>query len=142
MARFKAEIPDEILKDVNYIDSNFEKIFGGMTQAGAQVALNAVWQNMPESLKQSFGSDNVTLTRVYRTPTDDGINTKVIVTGYFINSRGKKTPAPLVANQFEYGRSYPNFPVQPFFRKSFKKNQIKQEMMEAQKKLSGGILDE
>ena len=47
-----------------------------------------------------------------------------------------------VANMFEYGSSKKNYPKHPFFRKSFKKEQIMQAMKEAQKKLSGGLLDE
>ena len=113
-----------------------------MTQAGAEVVYKNVISSLPEALKSSGFTKNVKLSRVYRTPSDDGINTKVMITGYFKNKEGKKTPAPLVANMFEYGSDKKNYPKQPFFRKSFKKSHIMKAMEEAQKNLSGGLLDE
>ena len=142
MAKFTANIDDSVLKDIQYIDKDFERIFGGMTQAGAEVVYKNVIATLPEPLKSSGFSSHVKLSKVYRTPSDDGINTKVMITGYFKNKEGKKTPAPLVANMFEYGSSKRKYPKHPFFRKSFKKSQIMKAMEEAQKTLSGGLLDE
>ena len=142
MAKFVADIDDSVLKDISYIDKQFDHIFGGMTKAGAEVVYKNVIANLPESLRSSGFSSHVKLSRVYKTPSDDGINTKVMIAGYFINKDGRKTPAPLVANMFEYGSSKKNYPKQPFFRKSFKKSQIMKAMEEEQKKLSGGLLDE
>ena len=142
MAKFTANIDNSVLKDIQYIDKDFERIFGGMTQAGAEVVYKNVIATLPEPLKSSGFSSYVKLSRVYKTPSDYGINTKVMITGYFTNEKGKKTPVPLVANMFEYGSSKKNYPKHPFFRKSFKKAQIMQAMEEAQKKLSGGLLDE
>lgn len=142
MAKIIADIDDSVLKDISYIDKQFDHIFGGMTKAGAEVVYKNVISALPESLRSSGFSSHVKLSRVYKTPSDDGINTKVMITGYFINKDGRKTPAPLVANMFEYGSSKKKYPKQPFFRKSFKKSQIKKAMEEAQKNLSGGLLDE
>nr|DAL63834.1 MAG TPA_asm: hypothetical protein [Caudoviricetes sp.] len=142
MAKFTFDIDDSVLKDISYIDKQFDHIFGGMTKAGAEVVYKNVISALPEALKSSGFSSHVKLSRVYRTPSDDGINTKVMITGYFINKDGRKTPAPLVANMFEYGSDKRNYPKQPFFRKSFKRSQIMKAMEEAQKNLSGGLLDE
>lgn len=142
MAKFVFDIDDSVLKDISYIDKQFDHIFGGMTKAGAEVVYKNVISSLPEALKSSGFTKNVKLSRVYKTPSDDGINTKVMITGYFKNNEGKKTPAPLVANMFEYGSSKKKYPKQPFFRKSFKKSQIMKVMEEAQKNLSGGLLDE
>ena len=142
MARFTFDIDDSVMKDINYIDKQFDHIFGGMTKAGAEVVYKNVVSSLPGQLKSSGFSNCVKLSRVYKTPSDYGINTKVMITGYFTNEKGKKTPVPLVANMFEYGSSKKNYPKHPFFRKSFKKAQIMQAMEEAQKKLSGGLLDE
>lgn len=142
MAKFVADIDESVLKDISYIDKQFDHIFGGMTKAGAEVVYKNVISALPESLRSSGFSSHVKLSKVYRTPSDDGINTKVMITGYFKNKEGKKTPAPLVANMFEYGSDKRNYPKQPFFRKSFKKSQIMKAMEEAQKNLSGGLLDE
>ena len=142
MAKLVLDIDDSVLKDISYIDKQFDHIFGGMTKAGAEVVYKNVISALPESLRSSGFSSHVKLSKVYKTPSDDGINTKVMITGYFINKDGRKTPAPLVANMFEYGSSKKNYPKQPFFRKSFKKSQIMKAMEEEQKKLSGGLLDE
>lgn len=142
MAKIVFDIDDSVLKDISYIDKQFDHIFGGMTQAGAEVVCKNVIANLPEALKSSGFTKNVKLSRVYKTPSDDGINTKVMITGYFKNKEGKKTPAPLVANMFEYGSDKRKYPKHPFFRKSFKKSQIMKAMEETQKKLSGGLLDE
>lgn len=142
MAKLVIDIDDSVLKDISYIDKQFDHIFGGMTKAGAEVVYKNVIANLPEALRSSGFSSHVKLSRVYKTPSDDGINTKVMITGYFINKDGRKTPAPLVANMFEYGSSKKNYPKQPFFRKSFKKSQIMKAMEEEQRKLSGGLLDE
>ncbi len=142
MAKFTFDIDDSVLKDISYIDKQFDHIFGGMTKAGAEVVYKNVIANLPESLRSSGFSSHVKLSKVYKTPSDDGINTKVMITGYFINKDGRKTPAPLVANMFEYGSSKKNYPKQPFFRKSFKRSQIMKAMEETQNSLSGGLLDE
>ena len=142
MAKLVIDIDDSVLKDISYIDKQFDHVFGGMTKAGAEVVYKNVRSALPESLRSSGFSSYVKLSRVYKTPSDDGINTKVMITGYFINKDRRKTPAPLVANMFEYGSSKKNYPKQPFFRKSFKKSQIMKAMEEAQKSLSGGLLDE
>nr|DAQ73109.1 MAG TPA: hypothetical protein [Caudoviricetes sp.] len=142
MAKIIVDIDDSVLKDISYIDKQFDHIFGGMTKAGAEVVYKNVISALPEPLRSSGFSSHVKLSKVYKTPSDDGINTKVMITGYFINKDGRKTPAPLVANMFEYGSDKRNYPKQPFFRKSFKKSQIMKAMEEEQKKLSGGLLDE
>ena len=135
MAKLVLDIDDSVLKDISYIDKQFDNIFGGMTKAGAEVVYKNVISALPGSLRSSGFAKNVKLSKVYKTPSDDGINTKVMITGYFINKDGRKTPAPL-------GSSKKNYPKQPFFRKSFKKSQIMKAMEEEQKKLSGGLLDE
>lgn len=140
MAKFVMQLPTEILKDIEYINGNSDKIFGEMTKAGAEVTLKNVKSNIPKSFVDSNIMNCLKVTKVYKTPSDQGINTKVGFFGYFTNHLGKKTPAPLVANVFEYGSS--KFTKQPFFRRSFKKAQIEQAMLEAQKKFSKGLLNE
>lgn len=140
MARFEMQLPDQIMKDFQRIYDDADNIFGAMTDAGADVVLQNVRANAPSSFKDSEIMNCLKKTRVYKTPSDDGINTKVAFYGYFTNKDGKKTPAPLVCNVFEYGSV--KFAKRPFFRKSFRKAQIEQAMLEAQKKASGGLLDE
>lgn len=140
MARFEMQLPTDIMKDIEFIEKNSDKIFGEMTKAGAEVTIKNVRTNIPRSFADSDIMNCLKITKIYKTPSDGGINTKVMFTGYFLNENGVRTPAPLVANVFEYGSS--KFTKRPFFRKSFKKAQIEQAMLEAQKEYSKGLLVE
>ena len=142
MAQFELELPEDILNDIRTIQTNADKIFGEMTQAGAQVAYNLIASAMPRGVDSSKMAKCLKMTRTYTTPSDDGINTKVAFYGYFENSKKKKVPAPLVANMFEYGSSTMDYPKHPFIRKAFKSKAIEDAMLRAQIKASGGILDE
>ena len=150
MARFQMQLPTEIMKDFNKIYDNTEQIFGAMTKAGAEVAEKNIKATVPVDEMAQY----LKLTRVYRTPSDDGINTKVYFSGYMpfkggrtsFSRGGYKTtkgiPVDFIAKIFEYGRSTSPFPKKPFMRKAFKKSQIEQAMLQAQKQASGGLLDE
>lgn len=164
MARFNLELPKEIMDDVQKIERNADKIFSGMVEAGAEV----VKSNMKANAPTSEISSRVKVSKTYKTPTDDGINRKVYVGGYIpfkgnrqsvtVPAKGKQytnkkgVPAGFVAMMYEYGSSGERtttdgenrgvFPKRPFVRKSFKKAQIEQAMLKAQKELSGGILDD
>ncbi len=141
MAKFNMELPTEIMKDFEKVYENSDKIFGGMTRAGAKVVYSNIRTNLPPELRDSGFIGCLRLTKTYKTPSDDGINTQATFDGYFTNKKGKRTPAPLVANMFEYGSSKREYPKKPFFRKSFKRKEIEQAMLDAQKKLSGGLLE-
>lgn len=140
MARFTMELPKDIMEDFKKIYDNSDEIFGAMTEAGAEVVLQNIKANVPASFKDSKIMNCLKVTKVYKTPSDDGINTKVGFYGYFENHKGETVPAPLVANVFEYGST--KFQKQPFLRKSFRKAQIEKAMLKAQKEASGGLLDE
>ena len=142
MAKFNMELPDDVIKDFKKIYDNTDEIFGKMTEAGAKVAMSNIRANLPAGVRNSAMMGCLKMTKTYKTPSDDGINTKVGFYGYFINENGERVPAPLVANVFEYGRSNAPFPKQPFLRKSFAKGQIERAMIAAQKQASGGLLDE
>lgn len=141
MAGFKLELPTELMNDLKKLYDNSDEIFGEMTQAGAEVVESNIRSNAPKGVKSSNMMDCLKTTKVYKTR-DGSINTKVGFYGYFKNENGETVPAPLVANVFEYGRSNAPFPKHPFVRKSFKKDQIEEAMRKAQKKASGGLIDE
>ena len=105
MARFDVELPNDLIKQFEALDVDAEKMLGNMTQAGAEVVYRNVMSNMPKSFKGSNIMKCLQKTKVYKTKSDDGINTKIAFYGYFINKRGVETPAPLVANVFEHGTS-------------------------------------
>lgn len=142
MAKFELELPDSIIDDLDNIYLNADVIFGKMTKAGAEVVMKNVKKNVPKSFVGSNIMHCLYMTKPYKTPSDDGINTQVGFYGYFINKKGKKVPAPLVANVFEYGRSDATFTRHPFFRKSFRKDEVEKAMLQAQLIASGGLLDD
>ena len=163
MAKFNLELPNDIIKEVQQINDNADAIFGGMVQAGAEV----VAENIKSAAPIPELKSRVKISKTYKTPTDDGINAKVYVGGYIpfkgnrtsitTHAKGKQytnkkgVPAGFVAMMYEYGSSERSttdgenrgvFPKKPFVRKSFKRKQIEEAMLKAQKELSGGILDE
>lgn len=142
MAKFELELPDSIIDDLDNIYDNCDEIFGKMTRAGAEVAMKNIRSNVPKSFRGSNIMHCLHMTRTYKTPSDDGINTQVGFYGYFTNKKGEKVPAPLVANVFEYGSSKLPFKKRPFLRKSFKKADIEKAMLQEQRRASGGLLDD
>lgn len=140
MAKFQVELPTELIKEIEKLKKNTEKICGEMVKSGAQVTYKKVLNNLPASLKKSNFKNCIRISKVYKTPSDGAINAKVmVVDGYYTNHLGKRTPAPLVANLFEYGRHDHKYPSHPFFRKSFKKKEITDALYTAFVKATGGI---
>lgn len=142
MAKFKFNLPSSLIKEIEKLEKNAEKTCGEMVKAGAEVVYKNVLNNLPPALKKSNFKNCVYVTKVYKTPSDGAINDKImVIDGYFTNHEGKKTPAPLVANLFEYGRHNHNYPSHPFFRKSFKKKQITDAFYLAFVKATGGAFN-
>ncbi len=138
MARFKAELPNETIKQFDKLEKDTHKMLAEMTEAGANVVLENIKASVPQSWHKSDIMKCLKVTRTYTTPSDDGVNTKVAFYGYFKNSNGETIPAPLVANVTEYGRSNSPYPKKPFMRKSFKKAQIEKAMQAVQDKYIKG----
>ena len=157
MAKFEMQLPNDIIKQFEQIYSYSDEIFGEMTKAGAEVVAENLRNYAPDILKPY-----VKITRIYRTLSDGGINTKTYFSGFIPfsnpnrkmfsrrggNSEGKVygdpyagVPAEFLANLYEYGRSTAPFPKHPFLRKSFNEEQIRKAMLDVQKKMSGGLLE-
>lgn len=134
MARFKAELPNDIIKQFESLEKDTDKMLKEMTEAGAKVVLSNIKSSVPASWYGSNIMKCLKVTKTYKTPSDDGVNTKIAFYGYFINRNKEKIPAPLVANVTEYGRSNSPYPKKPFMRKSFKKAQIEKAMQAVQDK--------
>lgn len=134
MAKAKFEIPKELLNQVKKLEHDTPEMMKAMVEAGAETVLERMKSNAPAGMKSSPIMNCLSSTRPYEAPSDDSINVKVGFAGYFTNEEGVRTPAPLVANIFEYGRSNSPFPKQPFMRKSFNKGAITKAMEAAQKK--------
>lgn len=146
MARFEAELPNDLIKQLGALEHDTEKLLGEMTKAGAKVVADSMKANAPNDLKPY-----VKTTRVYKTPSDGGINTKIYVSGYIPfsdpnrkgfsrrNRSGGKmyttnqgVPADFLAILYEYGRSTSPFPKKPFMRKAFKSKEIEKAMLTIQ----------
>ena len=134
MARFKANLPNDLMKEFAKVEKNTDKMLEEMTEAGAKVVLSNIKSSIPASWYSSNIIHCLKVTKPYKTPSDDGVNTKIAFYGYFINRNKERIPAPLVANVTEYGRSNSPYPKKPFLRMSFKKAQIEKAMEQVQKK--------
>lgn len=134
MALFDEQLPTELIEQFEFLDKNTETMLKEMTREGAKKVLANVKANVPQSFRKSGIMKCLKLTRSYKTPSDDGVATKVAFYGYFQNDDGKKTPAPLVCNLFEYGRSNSPYPRHPFMRRSFVSGEIETAMKKVQDK--------
>lgn len=131
MAGFNVELPNELIKSFQELDANTEEMLSDMTRAGAEVVYKQVKSNMKSSFKSTESLEKgLKITKSYRTPSDDGINTKVGFYGYDEDG----IPIPLKALAREYGTSRGE-KKKPFFRKAFRQESaITNAMKKAQEK--------
>lgn len=130
MAKFQSEVPNDLIKQLEGLNNDCEKIFGEMVQEGAKVVYKLIKSNMSKSFKTTKSLDKgLKITKVYKTPSDDGINVHIGFYGYDEDG----VPIPLKALAREYGTSRGEA-KKPFLRKSFNKKQIEQAMMQVQNK--------
>ena len=142
MAKFQNELPNDLIKEFEKLNVDSEKMFGEMTNAGAQVVYKLVKSNMSKVFATTKSLDKgLKITKVYKTPSDDGINVHIGFYGYDTDKKTKKypngIPIPLIAMAREYGTSSGEA-KKPFFRKSFKKKEIEQAMLKVQNKYIKG----
>lgn len=133
MAKVKVELPNEIIQQLEKLNQDTPEMMKAMVKAGAETVLSRIKANAPAGMQGSPIMACLGTTKAYEAPSDDSINMKVGFAGYFTNEDGVRTPAPLVANVFEYGRSGEPFPKQPFLRKSFNKGAITKAMEAVEK---------
>ena len=134
MAKFKSELPYDLIKVFEDLETNCEDMFGEMCKAGAETVYEKVKSNMGKAFKSTKSLEKgLKITRVYKTPSDDGINVHIGFYGY--NDEG--VPIPLIAQAREYGTSKGE-QKKPFFRKSFNKKAIEQAMQKVQDKYIEG----
>ena len=138
MAKFQGEVPNELMKMFEDLETNCENIFGEMCKAGAETVYSKVQNNMEKAFADTKTLEKgLKITKVYKTPSDDGINVHIGFYGYNADKKTKKhpngVPIPLIAMAREYGTSSGEA-KKPFFRKSFKKKDIEQAMKQVQDK--------
>lgn len=142
MAKFKAELPYDLIKTFEDLGNNCTEMFGEMVEAGAETVYANVQGNMGGVFKDTTPlKKGLKKTRVYKTPSDDGVNVKVGFYGYDGSKVTKKypngVPIPLMAMAREFGTSSGER-KKPFFRKSFKQTEIEQAMERVQDKYIKG----
>lgn len=134
MAKFKSELPYDLIKVFEDLGTNCDEMFGEMCKSGAEVVYNNVKSNMSKAFKSTRSLEKgLKITKVYKTPSDDGINVHIGFYGYTEDG----VPIPLIAQAREYGTSKGE-KKKPFFRKSFKKKAIEQAMQTVQDKYIKG----
>ena len=138
MAKFKAELPNDLMKVFEDLETDAPIMMGEMCKAGAEVVYNKV----VSGIKKVFDKNRVgtllkglKITKVYDTPSDDGINVHIGFYGYNADKKTKAypkgIPIPLIAMAREYGTSSGE-ESKPFLRKSFAKKDIEAAMLEVQ----------
>ena len=135
MAKFKAELPNDLMKVFEELETDAPIMMGEMCKAGATVVYNKVVAGLGKAFKSTESlMKGLKVTKVYETPSDDGINVHIGFYGYDgipTKQYPKGTPIPLKAMAREYGTSSGE-KKKPFLRKSFAKKDIEQAMLEVQ----------
>ena len=147
MAKFKAELPNDLMQVFDELETDAPIMMGEMCKAGATV----VYKKVVSGLEKAFDPERIEslknglkITKVYNTPSDDGINVHVGFYGYDgvpTKQYPKGTPIPLKAMAREYGTARGEAKV-PFFRKSFAKKAIEKAMQEVQDRYIKGESNE
>ena len=140
MAKFEGEVPYELINEFKELKDNLYDIFGAMCHAGAEVVHRNVLRNMKRVFKTTRSLEKGLKTRVYRTPSDDGINVHIGFYGYDGNPTKRYprgVPIPLKAMAREYGT--PTETKKTFFRTAFKKADIENEMLKVQDEYFKGL---
>ena len=138
MAKFNAELPNDLMKVFEDLETDVPEMMGEMCKAGARV----VYNNMVAGIGKAFARRETLLkglkiTRVYKTPSDDGINVHIGFYGYGESG----VPIPLIAAARESGTYRDGKVVEkkvPFMKKSFKKADIERAMLEVQEQYIKG----
>ncbi len=136
MAKFKAELPNDLIKAFEELETNSSIMMGEMCKAGAAVVYDKVVAGISSAFKRTETLlKGLKVTKVYETPSDDGINVHIGFYGYDTENPTKQypngKPIPLIAMAREYGTSRGE-KKKPFFRKSFSKKDIEEAMKEVQ----------
>lgn len=138
MAKFSAELPNDLIKAFEDLETNCEDMMAEMTQAGARRVYDIATSNMRKVFKSvSSIEPGLKVTKYWKNANGVYV-TKVGFFGYVPGSPRTKrhpygTPIPLIAMAREYGTSRGEA-RRPFFRKAFKKNEIEKAMLKVQEK--------
>ena len=74
MAKFEGATTKELQEQFEKMGVNLEEMLSQMVIAGAEVVHDNMVAKMPSNFKAVLTANNIELTKVYRTPSDGGIN--------------------------------------------------------------------
>ena len=78
MAKFQAELPNDLIKVFDELETDAEIMMGEMCKAGATVVYNKVVSGLGRAFKSTDSLlKGLKITKVYETPSDEGINVHV-----------------------------------------------------------------
>ena len=78
MAKFNAELPHDLMKVFDELETDAPIMMGEMCKAGATVVYNKMLKNMRKAFKRTETLEKgLKVTKVYKTPSDDGINVHI-----------------------------------------------------------------
>ena len=137
MAKFFGELPNDLIKVFDELETNASIMMGEMCKAGATVVYNKVVKNLDKAFARTATlKKGLKITKVYKTSRDDATNVHIGFYGYNADKKTKAhpkgVPIPLIAMAREYGTSSGE-DAKPFLRKSFAKKDIEAAMLEVQK---------
>lgn len=90
MARFNSELPNDLLKEFEQLNANSEEMMGEMTHKSAEYVKGEIERRAKTVFKDSNRIlKHLIITKVYKTPSDDGINTKVGFSRLYVYKRWK-----------------------------------------------------
>lgn len=141
MARFNADLDNGVIQAMEALGKKAPEVMEAMVEAGGEVAYRNVRANMRSSFKTTRSLEKgLRKTRVFKTPSDDGIAVKIGFSGYSDHKSGKfgnGVPVPLIATAREKGTKHGEA-RKPFFKKSFNKSEITAAMQAVEPKLFEG----
>ena len=138
MASFKAELPNDLIKEFDKLESSSDKMIEEMVDAGTNVIYSNVQANMSKTFKSTKSlRKGLRRTKAKNLKGNDGFGGWVGFTGYDETKRTKRypkgVPIPLIAMAREYGTSTGER-KRPFLRPSVKKSEIESAMQSVQDK--------
>ena len=91
MAAFVGGMPDDLIKMFTQLEKNTEQMLADMVTAGAEVVEANVNAKMPKDFAK-VAKNNVKVTRVYKTPSDDvnAVKTELQKAGAELKAQTKK----------------------------------------------------
>jgi len=130
MAKFDAELPNDLIKEFEKLDINSDDMFNEMVEAGENVIYSNIHNNMRRAFKSTKSLEKgLRIARPKKLKRNDGYGGWVGFDGYTEDG----TPIPLIAMAREYGTSRGEA-KRPFVRTSVHKSEIESAMLKVQEK--------